>query len=73
MIATQNEHLIRVFNFISEEEADGLDALPASVHIVSQEKIATFGREASILEQPKHIVVLTMDISTHLDWSRDLD
>ena len=73
MISPQDGYPVRVFDLEREQQADGLDALASSVHVVAHEQVGRLGGEAAVLEQPQHVVVLSVDISADLDGSTDLD
>ena len=68
MVATQQEDAVGVLDLEGEEEADGLDALAPA-----QEQIGGLGREASVLEEAQHVVVLAVDVAADLDGGVDLD
>lgn len=72
MVTSQDVDLGWVFDLEGEQQANGLDALPPSVHIISEEQIAGLGRQSTVFEEPKHVVVLSMDVSTDLDGCTDL-
>lgn len=73
MVATQQEDAVGVLDLEGEEEADGLDALAPAVDVVAQEQIGGLGREASVLEEAQHVVVLAVDVAADLDGGVDLD
>ena len=66
MVATQDEEVFGVFDLVSQEQADGLEGLFASIYIIAQEEIVRFGREAAILKQAQKIIVLAVDVATNL-------
>ena len=72
VVASEKEEVLRVLDLVREKEADGLQTLLSSINIVSEEKVICLRREATVLEQSQQIVVLTMDITTDLDWSLQL-
>ena len=67
VVAAQDEDLLGVLYLKGEEQADGLDALSPSIHIISQEEIARLGRQPAVFEESKHVVVLSVDVSADLD------
>ncbi len=73
MVAAQQEDALRVLDLQRKEQADGLDSLPSPVDVVSQEEVGRLWREAAVLEEAQHVVVLPMNISADLDWGVDLD
>ena len=68
MVASQNKNLLWIFNFEGKQQANCLDALPSPVDIVPQEQIVGLRRQSAILEEPEHVIVLSMDIPTNLGW-----
>ena len=66
MISAEDEEVLGVFDFVGEQETDGLEGLLATVYIVAQEEVVGFWWKAAILEQPKQVVVLSMNIATDL-------
>jgi hypothetical protein len=50
VISSEQEEVLRIFNFISEKKTHCFEWLLASVDIISQEEIVGIGREATVLE-----------------------
>jgi len=73
VVAAQDADFGGVFDFEGQQQAKGLNTLPSAINIVPQEKIGRLGRKAAILEDPKHIIVLAMDVSANFDGSGELD
>ena len=67
MIAPQDEHFLRVLYLQCEQQANGLQTLPPSVHIIAQEQVGGLGRKSTVLEESQHVIVLSVDVSTDLD------
>ena len=63
MVATEQEKVLWVLDFVAQEETNRFDRLLAAVDIVTKEQIVGFGRESAILEDPQQIIVLTMYIT----------
>ena len=63
MVATEQEKVLWVLDFVAQEETNRFDRLLAAVDIVTKEQIVGFGRESAILEDPQQIIVLTMHIT----------
>jgi hypothetical protein len=51
MITSQQIHVTFVFYFKGKEQANGFDALPSSINVVTKEKIAALWRHTSVLKQ----------------------
>ena len=58
MVASKEEEVLWILDFVSKQKADGLQGLLATVDVVTKERIAGVGREAAILEKPEQIIVL---------------
>ena len=69
MVASQDVHASRMPDLESEQKADRLDALPSTIHVITQEEVARLWRHSAILKQSQHVVVLTMDIAADLKRS----
>ena len=67
MISSEDVDFFRVLNFVSEQKTYSLDSLPSPVNVVPKEKIVGFWREASILKESEHVVVLTVNIPTDFE------
>ena len=63
VVPSEQEKVLRVLDLVGQEQADCLQRLLASVHIVSQEQVVGLGRKATVLKQAEEVVVLAMDIS----------
>lgn len=50
MVTTENEEILGIFDFVREQETDGLQGLLASIHIVTKEQVVGLWRKAAILE-----------------------
>ena len=59
----REEHYSGYLDLVGEQEADRLQALLASVHIVPQEEVVGIRREAAVLEEPQQVCVLSVDIT----------
>lgn len=70
MIPAEHEEVLGILDLVSQDHNGALKALLSTVHVVAQEEIIRFGREASILEKPEHVAELPMSIAYNPDWSR---
>jgi hypothetical protein len=66
MVAAQDEEVLGVFDLVRKEQADGLERLLATVHVVAKEEVVGLWWEAAILKQTEQIIVLAVDISANL-------
>jgi len=67
VISSQQEEVFRVFNFVSQQKANGLQALLPAIHIITKEEVVGIGRETTIFEKPQKIIVLAMYVSHNLN------
>ena len=51
VVASEKEEILRVLDLVSQQQANRLQALFATVHIVSEEKVIRLRRETAILKQ----------------------
>lgn len=52
VVPTKQKEILRVFDLIGQQQADGLQRLLATIHIVPQEEVVALWREATIFKQP---------------------
>jgi len=50
MIATEQEEILGVFNLVSQQQANGLQTLLATVYVISQKQIVGLWGETPILK-----------------------
>lgn len=63
MVTPEQKEVLRIFDFIGQQKADGLEWLFAPIHIVPKEQVITFRRIATIFKEPQQIIVLSMDVT----------
>lgn len=63
VVPPQQEKVFWVFNFVGQQQADCLQRLLSSIHIVPQKQVVALRGVSTILEQPEQVVVLTMNIT----------
>lgn len=66
MVAPEQEEVLGVFDLVRQQQADGLQRLLPSVHIVAKEQVVSLWGKAAILEEPQQVCVLAVDIT----WDR---
>lgn len=67
VVTTKNEKILRVFDLVCEQQADGLERLLATIDVIPEEEIVRLGREAAVLEETQQIVVLAVNVTADLD------
>lgn len=63
MVAPEQEEVLGVFDLVRQQQADGLQRLLPSVHIVAQEQVVGLWGEAAILKEPQQVCVLSVDVT----------
>jgi hypothetical protein len=63
VVPPQQEEVVRVPDLVREEEADGLDALLAAVHVVAQKQVVGRRWEAAVLEQAEQVRELPVNVA----------
>ena len=63
MISSQKEEILRIFDLISQQKANNLQAVLSSVNVISQEKVVGLRRVATILKKSQQVRILPMDIT----------
>ncbi len=67
VVATKEEEVLWVLDLVGEQEADGFEALLATVNIIAEEEVVGIGRETTILKEAKKVIVLAVNIADNLD------
>mmetsp|Transcript_6899 Transcript_6899/g.22622 ORF Transcript_6899/g.22622 Transcript_6899/m.22622 type:complete len:268 (-) Transcript_6899:35-838(-) len=67
VVATQKEEIFRVLDFVGEKQAHAFQAVFAPIHVVAKKEVVGVRGEAAVLEQPKQVVVLPVDVAHDLD------
>lgn len=68
VISTQHEEVLGVFDFVRQQEANGLKAVGSSINIVAKEEVISLWREATILKEAKEVVILAVNVTHDLQW-----
>jgi hypothetical protein len=63
MVSSEQEEVLRVFDFISKHQAYCFKALFSTIHIISQKKIVSIGGKSSIFKESKQVEILSMNVS----------
>lgn len=66
MVSSQDEEILGVLDLVCQEQANCLERLLAPVDVVSEEEVVGFGRETTVLEQSKQVIVLAVNVATNL-------
>jgi hypothetical protein len=70
VVSPQQEEWLWILDFVSQQQANGLHALFAPVHVVPQKEVVGVRWEASILEDAQQVIELTVNVAwrAQLDW-----
>ena len=63
VVPPQHEEVLRVLDLVRQQEADRLERLFATVHVIAQEQVVRFWREPAVLEQAQQVVILPVDVA----------
>lgn len=63
VISPQQKEVLRIFDFVCEQQTDGLQALLASINVVTKEQVVSLRWKPSVLEESQQICVLPMDVT----------
>jgi hypothetical protein len=66
VISAQQEKILGILDFVRQQQANRFQALFPSIHIVSQKQIVGVRREASVFEQSKQVIVLSVYVADYL-------
>ncbi|EPY31835.1 protein phosphatase [Strigomonas culicis] len=72
VVAAEQKEVLRVDNLVTVLQNDGLDAVLAAVHVVSEEEIVRVGGEPALLVDAQQVVVLPMGVATDAHRRPDL-
>lgn len=73
MVATQNKEVLGVLYLVGEQQANGLERLLATVHVVSEKEVVCFWGKAAVLEEAQEVIVLSVDVATDLEMCGEFD
>jgi hypothetical protein len=63
VVPPQQEEVVRVPDLVRQQQADGLDALLAAVHVVAQEQVVGRWGKTAVLEQAEQVRELPVDVA----------
>lgn len=73
MVAPEQEEVLGVFDLVRQQQADGLQRLLPSVHVVAKEQVVGLWREAAVLKEPQQVCVLSVDVTWDGGWRESGD
>lgn len=63
MVTAEQEEIAWVLHLVGHQQADRLQRVLAAIHIVAQEQIVGFRWIFAVVEQPKQVGVLSVDVA----------
>ena len=63
VVSTKNEKVFGVLDLVSQQQADCLQRLLATIHVVAEEQIVGLWGESTVLKQAQQVIVLTVNIT----------
>ncbi len=63
VIPSEEKEILRVFNLVGQQEADGLHGLFASVHVIPEEQVVGIRRKRAVFKQSEQVCVLAMNVT----------
>lgn len=66
MVTSQQKEVLWVLYFESQKQANALQGLLSSVHVVTEEEVVGLRGISTVFKEAEEVVVLSMDISTYL-------
>lgn len=63
VVSSQQKEVLRIFDFVGEQQTDSLQALLASINVVTKEQVISLWWKPSVLEESQQICVLAMDVT----------
>lgn len=67
VVATEDEEVLGILDLVGKQQADGLERLLASVHVVAKEQVVGLRRETAIFKETQQVVILSVDIAADLN------
>ena len=63
VVATEKEEILRVFDLVGQQQADGFQRLLPSVNIVTEKEVVGLWRERPVLKHPQQVCILSVYIA----------
>ena len=73
VVAPEQEEVLRILDLVGQQQADGLQGLFPPVYVVAQEQVVALRRKAPVLEEPKQVVVLPVDVTCRGDRCDEME
>ena len=63
VVASQQEEVLGVFDFVREQQTDRLKRLLPTIDVVAEKQVVGVGRKAAIFKKTQQVVVLPVDVT----------
>lgn len=63
VVPAQQEEVLRVLDLVCQQEADGLQRLFTSIHVVAQKQVVCLWRKTTVLKEPQKVCVLPVNVT----------
>jgi hypothetical protein len=63
VVSSEQEEILRILDFVCEEEADSLEGLLSTINVIAKEEIVGIGWEATVLKESEEVIVLAVDVT----------
>lgn len=63
VVPSEKEEVFRIFDFVCQKKANGLETLLSSIDVVAKEEVIGLGGESTVLEQAQEILILAVDVA----------
>lgn len=63
VVSSEQEKVLRVFDLVGKQQADGLQRLLSSVDVIAQKEVVRLWGKAAVLEQTQQIIILSVDVT----------
>ena len=72
VVSAQDEEVLGELDLEGEDEADGLETLLSTIHVVTKEQVVGSRGEATVFEEAEEVEVLTVDVTANFDGGLQL-
>lgn len=73
VVSSEQEKVLRVFDLVGKQQADGLQRLLSSVDVIAQKEVVRLWGKAAVLEQTQQIIILSVDVTCEREKRKEND
>ena len=63
VVTSKDEKVLRVLDLVSQEQADRLEGLLASVNVIAKEEVIRLRRESTVFKKTQEVIVLAVNVA----------